>query len=179
MAVPIVHLVPLLTDANFTLEFATSVLMVLMFCGAFGRVLGGMLGDYIGALPAYILMSVGQTVSVVWFPHIATPLGIYLLAAFFGFTYSGVMSSILVCTRMMVSAKFAARAMSLTSFFGWTGMGLGGFFGGFYFDLYGDYLWSFTFAGIMGFLNVLILLQFRFRIRRVEKKEGMGLNKLY
>ena len=51
-------------------------------------------------------------------------------------------------------------------------MGLGGFFGGFYFDLYGDYLWSFTFAGIMGFLNVLILLQFRFRIRRVEKKEG-------
>jgi len=172
MAVPIVHLVPLLTDANFTLEFATSVLMVLMFCGAFGRVLGGMLGDYIGALPAYILMSVGQTVSVVWFPHIATPLGIYLLAAFFGFTYSGVMSSILVCTRMMVSAKFAARAMSLTSFFGWTGMGLGGFFGGFYFDLYGDYLWSFTFAGIMGFLNVLILLQFRFRIRRVEKKEG-------
>ena len=172
MAVPIVHLVPLLTDANFTLEFATSVLMVLMFCGAFGRILGGMLGDVIGALPAYILMSIGQTVSVVWFPHISTPLGIYFLAAFFGFTYSGVMSSILVCTRMMVSAKFAARAMSLTSFFGWTGMGLGGFFGGYYFDLYGDYAWSFTFAGIMGLLNVLILLQFRFRIRRVEKREG-------
>ena len=69
MSVPIVHLVPLLTDANFTLEFATSVLMVLMFCGAFGRILGGMLGDVIGALPAYILMSLGQTVSVVWFPH--------------------------------------------------------------------------------------------------------------
>ena len=99
MAVPIVHLVPLLTDASFSLEFATSVLMVLMFCGAFGRILGGMLGDVIGALPAYILMSIGQTVSVVWFPHISTPLGIYFLAAFFGFTYSGVMSSILVCTR--------------------------------------------------------------------------------
>jgi predicted MFS family arabinose efflux permease len=169
MAVPIVHLVPLLTDANFTLEFATSVLMVLMFCGAFGRILGGMLGDFIGALPAYMLMSIGQTVSVVWFPHISTPLGIYLLAAFFGFTYSGVMSSILVCTRMMVSAKFAARAMSLTSFFGWTGMGLGGFFGGYFFDLQGTYIWSFAFAGIVGFVNVLILWQFWLRIKRKQQ----------
>ena len=171
MSVPIVHLVPLLTDSNFSLEFATRVLMVLMFCGAFGRILGGMLGDFIGALPAYLLMSLGQTVSVIWFPHLTTPFGIYLLAAFFGFTYSGVMSSILVCTRMMVSAKFAARAMSLTSFFGWTGMGLGGFFGGYFYDLQGDYVWSFAFAGIMGLLNVLILLLFRSRIIRIEKKE--------
>ena len=56
MAVPIVHLVPLLTDDGFSLEFATSVLMVLMFCGVVGRVLGGKLCDVIGALPAYILM---------------------------------------------------------------------------------------------------------------------------
>ena len=171
MSVPIVHLVPLLTDSNFSLEFATRVLMVLMFCGAFGRILGGMLGDVIGALPAYLLMSLGQTMSVIWFPHLTTPFGIYLLAAFFGFTYSGVMSSILVCTRMMVSAKFAARAMSLTSFFGWTGMGLGGFFGGYFYDLQGGYVWSFAFAGIMGLLNVLILLLFRSRIIRIEKKE--------
>ena len=172
MSVPIVHLVPLLTDANFTLEFATSVLMVLMFCGAFGRILGGMLGDVIGALPAYILMSLGQTISVIWFPHVSTPIGIYLLAAFFGFTYSGVMSSILVCTRVMVSAKFAARAMSLTSFFGWTGMGLGGFFGGYFFDLQGNYIWSFAFAGIMGFINVLILIQFWFRTRNKKKNQN-------
>ena len=33
-----------------------------------------------------------------------------------------------MCTRMMVSARFAARAMGLTSFFGWLGMGMGGFF---------------------------------------------------
>ena len=87
MSVPIVHLVPLLTDAEFTIEFATSVLMVLMFCGAFGRILGGKLGDMIGALPAYMIMSLGQTVSVIWFPYVTNPIGLYLLAAFFGFTY--------------------------------------------------------------------------------------------
>ena len=169
MSVPIMHLVPLLTDSGFTLEFATSVLMVLMICGAFGRIFGGILGDRIGALPGYILMSLGQTVFVVWFPHLSSPAGIYLLAAFFGFTYSGVMSSILVCTRMMVSAKYGARAMSLTSFFGWIGMGLGGFLGGYFFDIYGDYSWAFTFAGIMGVVNLVILSQFWLRIRNAKK----------
>tara|TARA_B100001093_G_scaffold248934_1_gene238357 strand:+ start:4297 stop:5529 length:1233 start_codon:yes stop_codon:yes gene_type:complete len=169
MSVPIMHLVPLLTDSGFTLEFATSVLMVLMICGAFGRIFGGILGDRIGALPGYILMSLGQTVFVVWFPHLSSPAGIYLLAAFFGFTYSGVMSSILVCTRMMVSAKYGARAMSLTSFFGWIGMGLGGFLGGYFFDVYGDYAWAFTFAGIMGLINLVILSQFWLRIRNAKK----------
>ena len=169
MAVPIMHLVPLLTDSGFSLESATRVLMILMICGAFGRIFGGMLGDYIGPLPGYFLMSLGQTIFVIWFPQVSTTAGIYLLAAFFGFTYSGVMSSILVCTRVMVSAQFAARAMSLTSFFGWIGMGLGGFLGGYFFDSEGNYIWAFTFAGIMGCINLLILSQFWFRIQRQDK----------
>ena len=169
MSIPIMHLVPLLTDKGFSLEFATSVLMLLMFCGAFGRIFGGMLGDYIGALPGYILMSLGQTVFVVWFPHLLSPSAIYLIAALFGFTYSGVMSSILVCTRIMVSAKYGARAMSLTSFFGWIGMGLGGFLGGYFFDIYGDYIWAFTFAGISGVINLFILFLFTLYIRKKQK----------
>jgi MFS family permease len=173
MSVPIMHLVPLLTDKGFSLEFSTLVLMLLMICGAFGRIFGGMLGDYIGALPGYFLMSLGQTIFVVWFPHLVSPLGIYVVAALFGFTYSGVMSSILVCTRMMVSAKFGARAMSLTSFFGWIGMGLGGFLGGYLFDIYGDYTWAFTIAGISGFINLIVLSFFFLQIRR---KRNLALN---
>ena len=169
MSIPIMHLVPLLTDKGFSLEFATSVLMLLMFCGAFGRIFGGMLGDYIGALPGYILMSLGQTVFVVWFPHLLSPSTIYLIAALFGFTYSGVMSSILVCTRIMVPAKYGARAMSLTSFFGWIGMGLGGFLGGYFFDIHDNYIWAFTFAGISGVINLFILFLFALYIRKKQK----------
>ena len=171
MAVPIVHLVPLLTDLNFSLEFATSVLMVLMFCGVLGRVLGGKLCDVIGALPAYLFMSLGQTVSVLWFPHVTEPTALYALAAFFGFTYSGVMSCILVCTRMMVSIQFAARAMSISSFFGWTGMGLGAFVGGYLFDLTGSYFWSFGFASAMGIVNLIILVSFRNRLDRHKPED--------
>jgi MFS family permease len=165
MAVPIVHLVPLLTDDGYSVPDATSVLLVLMLSGGVGRIMGGKLGDMIGALPTYMLMSLGQTFFVFWFPYVEGLTALYILAVFFGFAYSGVMSSILICTRMMVGARFGARAMSLTSFFGWSGMGLGGFFGGKLFDIYGNYDWSFTFASLMGVLNLIILTAFFFRIR--------------
>jgi MFS family permease len=169
MAVPIVHLVPLLTDKGASVESATSVLMVLMFAGVAGRILGGKLGDLIGALPTYILMSIGQTIFVFWFPHVDSRPMLFVLAACFGFTYSGVMSSILVCTRMMVSARLAARAMSITSFFGWGGMGLGGFIAGYLYDLNGDYIWSYTFASLAGMTNLVVLALFSLRIYRQRK----------
>jgi MFS family permease len=166
MSVPIVHLVPLLTDAGRPLEQATSVLMVLMFSGALGRILGGKLGDVIGELPSYFLMSAGQTLSVVWFPFLESTTSVYLVAVIFGFTYSGVMSTILVCTRMMVSPNFAGRAMSITSFFGWFGMGAGGFMGGLLYDWSGDYTLSFVSAMLVGSINLLVLSLFALRIRR-------------
>ena len=169
MSVPIVHLVPLLTDSGFSLDQATTVLMVLMFSGALGRILGGRLVDLIGALPSYMVMSAGQTLSVFWFPFLDSTAAIYFVAVVFGFTYSGVMSAILVCTRMMVSAKVAARAMSITSFFGWFGMGAGGFMGGYLFDLTGNYDAAFIGAMIVGFINLAILTLFALRIRRQSR----------
>ncbi len=93
---------------------------------------------------------------------------LYSLAMFFGFFYSGVMSSIMVCTRMMVAGRFAARAMSVTSFFGWAGMGLGAFFGGYLYDLTGEYFWSYTFAAGAGVLNLTVLSLFFRRIRSLN-----------
>tara|TARA_B100000470_G_C19487098_1_gene257030 strand:- start:67 stop:540 length:474 start_codon:yes stop_codon:yes gene_type:complete len=142
--------------------------MVLMFSGVLGRILGGKLGDVIGPLPAYLLMSLGQTVFVLWFPFTENIVTLYVLAVFFGFAYSGVMSCILMCTRMMVSPGFAARAMSITSFFGYGGMGMGAFVGGLLFDMNGDYVGSFTFASIMGVVNLLILGLFHYRIKRQQ-----------
>ena len=40
----------------------------------------------------------------------------------------------------------------------------GGFFGGYFFDLYGDYFWSFAFASFMGVINLLVLVKFLSRI---------------
>lgn len=165
MAVPIVHLVPLLTDDGFSSEYAARALLVLMVSGVAGRIMGGKLCDVMGAIPAYMLMSLGQTVSVYWFPQIGGGAALFSLAIFFGFFYSGVMSCIMVCTRMMVSSGFAGRAMSITSFFGWIGMGMGGFLGGYLFDATGGYGWSYGFAAAAGVVNLAVLTLFAMRVR--------------
>ena len=73
-----------------------------------------------------------------------TLFGVYLLAAVFGFAYSGVMSCMVICVNTMVPARVSARSWSIVAFFGWVGMGLGGYLGGALFDLTGGYTWSFA-----------------------------------
>ena len=50
-------------------------------------------------------------------------------------------------------------------------MGLGGFLGGYLFDINGDYTLAFTIAGISGFINLIILAIFFVRIKRNTKLE--------
>ena len=77
MAVPIVHLVPLLTDDGFSLEFAT-MLMVLMFCGVAGRVLA--CSDIIGAFQP-IFLCLWAKLFRCFVPHLSEPIALYALAA--------------------------------------------------------------------------------------------------
>lgn len=175
MAVPIVHLVPLLTDDGHTLEYAARALLILMLAGSVGRIMGGKLCDIIGVLPAYMVMSLGQTASVFWFPHVEGTAALYSLAIFFGFFYSGVMSCIMVCTRMMVPGRYAARAMSVTSFFGWAGMGFGAFMGGYLYDQTGGYFWAYSFAASAGVLNFVVLVLFYQRVQSRRENASPGL----
>jgi MFS family permease len=168
MAVPIVQLVPLVSDRGVDPESAAGVLLALMVAGACGRVLAGKLADMIGALQAYIIMAFGQAVLVVWFPHVTSLVGTYMLAILFGVVYAGVMANIIICLRMMVPARFAGAAMGIGGAFALGGMGFGGYFGGYLFDVTGAYFWSFTLAGAIGIINVVVTLLFRARIKRQE-----------
>jgi MFS family permease len=166
MAVPIVHLVPLLTDRGVPPETAAGVLFALMIAGAVGRILGGKLGDIVGALPAYMMMSFGQTVLVIWFAYLNWMPGIWVLAVLFGLFFSGVMVSILNCVRVMIPARLSGRGMAVAGLFGWMGMGLGGVQGGVLFDLTGDYQWSYTASAVAGVINLVILSGFYAHLRR-------------
>ncbi len=166
MSVPIVHVVSMVSDRGVEPQVAASVLLVLMVAGTLGRVLGGKLTDMVGALQAYMMMSLGQTLLVGWFPHIHSMWGTYALAGLFGIAYSGVMAGLLICLRVMVPARLAGRAMGIGGFFGWFGMGFGGFQGGLVYDLTGTYTWSFVAAVIAGVINLTILSAFYLRIQR-------------
>lgn len=169
MAVPLVHVVAMVSDRGIPPETAASVFMVLMIAGIFGRVFGGKACDLIGALPTYMIAAISQACLAFLFPHIASLTGLYVLAVLYGVSYSGVMSSFMVCIRMMVPPGVAARGTGFVSSFGMLGMGIGGYVGGVLFDVTGDYVWSYTAAGLAGFVNFAILCTFLLRIRGVRQ----------
>jgi len=82
---------------------------------------------------------------------------LYGLALLFGFGFGGVMTTLLLCTRAAVPARQSSRAIALVTLFAWLGMGLGGYQGGYCFDLTGTYAASFGSAALAGVANLLVL----------------------
>ncbi|MEH6524557.1 MAG: MFS transporter [Sneathiella sp.] len=170
MAVPIVHVVALTSDMGFDPKTAASIFMVLMISGVVGRIAGGGLCDRLGALRTYALMSLGQTVSAVWFPQITNLVGLYGLAVVFGFFYSGVMTSLIVNLQAMTPPRMTGRAMGFGVFFGMIGMGLGGFLGGYIYDLTGNYTAAFAYASAAGVINLCIIFVISLRLKGATAK---------
>ena len=157
MAVPIVHLVPLVVGLKQSPETAAGLLLTLMVSGTFGRVFFGAVADRIGALYTYFVASLMQTVMVFWFTQSETLIVLHIIAAIFGFGFSGVMTSLLICAREAAPLRMAGFAASVISGAAWLGMGIGSYQGGYFYDLTGSYAWSYGNAAIAGIVNLVIL----------------------
>jgi len=129
-----------------------------MVAGTFGRLFFGSLADRIGALYTYIAASFVQTVMVFWFTQTESLFLLYILSAIFGFGFSGVMTSLLICAREAAPLRISGFAQALVSSTAWIGMGIGSYQGGYFYDLTGDYTWSYAIGAFGGMVNLAILL---------------------
>ncbi len=169
MSVPLIHLVPLIQDRGFSLEDAGSVIFLMLIVAILGRIAFGKLADMIGAIRAYWIASCWQTLLVVGFLYIDTLDGFYLFAAIYGFGYAGVMTGLLVCVRVLTPLARRASALGIVSLFGFLGHGIGGYQGGFFFDMTGNYTLTYTNAALAGGINLVIVaaLYFTYSRRRL------------
>ena len=166
MSVPLMHLVPLAQDRGISLDDAASVLFVMLIAGIFGRIAFGKLADMIGAIRAYWLASLWQTLLVVGFLRMETLDSFYLFAIVFGFGYAGVMTGILICVHVLTPLSRRASVLGVVVMFAWLGHALGGYQGGLFFDLTGDYTLSYTNAALAGTINLIIVGSLFFTVSR-------------
>lgn len=166
MAVPLMHLVPLIQGKGIAAPEAGSVLFVMMLAAIVGRVAFGRLADMIGAIPAYMTASLWQTLLVFVFTQINDLDLLYVFAPIYGFGYAGVMTGVLITTRALTPAARRAGATAIILAFGWLGHGLGGYQGGLFYDLTGGYDVSFANAALAGVLNLVIVGSLFLAVRR-------------
>jgi MFS family permease len=166
MSVPLMHLVPLMQGHHISAPDAGGVLFVMLCTAVVGRVAFGKLADVIGPIPAYMTASFWQTVAVFAFTLLHDLSQFYLFAPLYGFGYAGVMTTLLITARTLTPASHRATLMGVILGFAWLGHGLGGFQGGFFFDLTGHYTVSFANAALAGLLNLLVVGMLLLTVRR-------------
>jgi MFS family permease len=157
MAIPIVHLVALLVDRGLSSAVTGSLILTLMTAASAGRITFGMISDRIGPLRSYALAVFAQTATVYWFVELHSIAALYVLAIAFGFGYGAVMTTLTLSVRAAVPARSAGLSLAVVGLLAWSGMGLGGYQGGYCFDLTGNYAVSFASAALAGALNLAIL----------------------
>jgi len=157
MSVPLMHLVPLIQDRGIPLDDAGSVVFLMLLVAILGRVAFGKIADMIGAVRAYFIASLWQTTLVFFFVQIGTLDSFYIFAVIYGFGYAGAMTALLVCVRVLTPLARRASALGIVMLFGWLGHGIGGYQGGYFFDLTGNYTQSYANAAIAGVINLIIV----------------------
>jgi MFS family permease len=169
MSTAMVHSVALARDAGIAEKSAAGIVLMLYVSGFFGRIAFGKLADYVGGPRAYLAASAIQTSLIFWFTQIESLFSFYTLAIALGFGMNAVMTCLMVCVREMTPVHIRGLSTGIVLLFGWIGMGLGGYQGGYFFDLTGSYTLSYAnaaFAGIMNMVIVGSLLYYSGRARR-------------
>jgi MFS family permease len=157
MSTAMVNVVSLAQDQGLVATTAAGVLLVIFVAGFAGRVFFGRLADSIGGLRSYLCASASQTVLVFWFTQVHSAAGFYVIAALFGFGFSGVMTCVVVCVREFVALPRRGVSQGGALMLAWAGMGLGGWQGGFFYDLTGSYTLSFANAALAGVINLTLV----------------------
>ncbi len=166
MAVPLMHLVPLIQGVCGVGAEAGGPLLIMLVSAIFGRLFFGKLADVIGPIRAWMAATAWQTALILGFFYLDTMQGFWLFAPLYGFGYGGVMTGVLVTVGALAPAANRASATGIVLAFGWAGHALGGWQGGFFFDLTGAYFWTLANAVIAGSINLVIVGMIYLMIRR-------------
>jgi len=169
MAVPLMHLVPLIEGQGIPAVDASGVLFAMLVVAIAGRVAFGVLADRIGAIPAYMTASLWQTALVFFFTRMHGLGAFYAFAMVYGFGYAGVMTGVLVTARELTPPARRASLMGVILAFAWLGHAVGGYQGGLFYDLTRSYTTSYANAAAAGVFNLLLMGAMLWTIRRTPR----------
>ena len=157
MAVPLVHLVPLMEACGIPSAQAGGVMLVMMTVAIGGRIAFGRIADRFGALQAWLLASGWQTCLVFGFVLMGSVWSYMSFAVLYAVGYAGVMTSVMASIRALTPVESRSTAMGCVTAFAWVGHGVGGYAAGWLYDLTLDYTLAFGLAAAAGVMNLAVL----------------------
>ena len=166
MALPLGHLVSLVTDRGHPLENAVEVLSAMLMAAFVSRaILLGMVSDHIGGLRALFVFSALQSITVAAFTAVHELWALYVLAVLCGLGYGGIFPLYAVAIRDHLPLGGIGRRTGVIFMFGAIAMGVGSWMGGVLFDATGSYTLPFLIGAGFNVINLAIVAWLIFRLR--------------
>jgi len=173
MAMPIVHLVSHVTDLGYSRVRGAEIIAIALSCSIFSRITWGWVSDQIGGLLTLLIASGLQAIMVFCFSLTDNISAMYVIGAFFGVAYGGIVPAYTIIMRHMLPLKGITLRVGIVLFFGTIGMALGGWLGGRIFDVAGHYSLAFLTGAAFNLCNLVIVGFLTLRYWQMKRNPGL------
>ena len=158
MSLPLAHLVAYASDLGISTARAAEMLSLMLLMSFVSRMFGvGPLTRRLGGLRALFVFSSVQAVMLAALALVDGVAGLYVVAAVYGLGYGGLTPCYPVCIREYMPGGQVGRQTGIVIFWGTVGMAIGGWLGGFVYDLTASYEPAFFIGAGTNAVNLTII----------------------
>ncbi len=157
MAIPSAHLVAFCSGIGISPTHSALMLSVMLAAAFLARQAWGALADRIGGLRTVMTGSAFQAVAISAFLLTQDEVGLFAIAAAFGFGFSGIIPAYSVTIRDLFPANEASWRIPLVLFTAMGGMAVGSWLAGLLYDHFGYYAPAFGTGVVFNIANLLIV----------------------
>ncbi|MSO92674.1 MAG: MFS transporter [Rhodospirillales bacterium] len=158
MAIPHAHVVAYATDIGYPAVRAAEVLSLMLAASLVTRLLVfGPVVERFGGLPTLLMFSAAQVIGLCLFMAIDSLWTFYVVAVLFGLGWGGIGPSNIAIAREYMPVHEVGRRYAQIDLFAGLGMALGGWVGGYAFDLTGGYTYAFAIGIAFNITNLTII----------------------
>ena len=157
MALPASHLVAFCSDLGIAPAQGAAMLSVMLGCAFLSRQFWGWYGDRLGGLRAVLAGSACQAVAIGCFLLTQNEAGLFLVVAFYGLGFSGIIPSYVLAVRELFPSSQAAWRVPTLLFTAMCGMAFGSWLGGALYDHFGYYAPAFGSGVVFNLGNLVVV----------------------
>jgi MFS family permease len=157
MAIPQAHLVAFCGDIGIGAATGAMMLSVLLGCAFISRQFWGAFADRHGGLKTVLAGSAFQAIAIGGFLLTQNEAGLFIVAAGYGFGFSGIIPAYVVAIRDLFPSAEASWRIPLVLFTAMSGMAFGSWFAGLLYDHLGFYAPAFGSGVAFNVINLLLV----------------------
>lgn len=157
MSMPLAHMVAFCSDIGIGPTHGAAMLSVLLGSAFAARQAWGWFADRMGGLRTILAASAGQAAAMSGFLLTQDEIGLFTVAAIFGFGFGGLVPGYVLAIRDLFPVQEASWRIPVVLFPGSLGMATGGWLAGAIYDGYASYTPAFATGVAFNLVNLLVV----------------------